>query len=69
MAVDVNLTKKAAPVIQIFFDGELFQRFTLPLQQKEFRRYKLNAEAFERCTDVNFYLGAKIRHIASFSYA
>jgi len=69
MAVDVNLTKKAAPVIQIFFDGELFQRFSLPLQQKEFRRYKLNAEAFERCTDVNFYLGAKIRHIASFSYA
>jgi len=68
MAVEVNLATEQ-PQIKIFFDGETFHRFTLPVQRKEFAMYKLNPEQFRRCTDINFYLGAKIRHITSFSYA
>merc|ERR1740123_2881250 len=68
MAVEVNLATEQ-PQIKIFFDGKTFHRFTLPVQRKEFAMYKLNPEQFRRCTDINFYLGAKIRHITSFSYA
>lgn len=66
LAVEVDLRNNGQPVLRVFFDGNLFTRFKVPIGRKEFRLFGLEVDDFKKCREVHFYLGAKIRHIKPF---
>jgi len=69
LGVEVDLRNMGVPALKVFFDGKEFTRYKIPIRRKEFLSFGLNEQAFKECRDVNFYLGAKIRHIKPFWYA